>query len=514
VLVWSLVVVASLVLVVSITANWVQLAALDTDQVVQTTDEILDDGDVQQALSVYAVDQLYANVDVRGELAQQLPGGAKALAAPAAAAVRQLAINVEQRALESPRVQELVSRAVRRAHEQFVRLVRDEGEFVATGGGEVTLDYGSVIADLAGRLGVDPETISRLQGIVQDVSQRLERRLTTAQSRIESVRAALAEVEQGELSPALRTDLETLEQSLAALQRQVASVDDKLKAAQDKVPAPLQARLAQLEGRVAELDRRLAAARERTAAVLDDPSQANVDRLDASLAQVEARISALLGRPIVQNPGQLVIMRSSQLDGIQSVVAALRNLGLVLPLLALLLYLGALYLAKGWRRRALIAVGAGIVAATLLVLLVRRLTGSAVVDSLASSETVQPAARSAWDIVSSTLRQRALSLLVIGVAFIAAGLLAGPGRRAIAIRRFLAPYLRDQPAAVYAIAAVLFLLWLAFMPGITNLAQILVIIALAALAVAGVELLRRQTAREFPPQPSSPEAAAPPSAHT
>ena len=142
VLVWSLIVLASVLLIVSMTANWVQLAALDTGQVQNTTDEILADEDVQQALSIYLVDQLYANVDVRAEIEEQLPGSFRALSAPIAAATRQLALNVSERALATPRVQALVSDAVGRAHERFVNLIRSKGEYVATTGGEVTLDYG------------------------------------------------------------------------------------------------------------------------------------------------------------------------------------------------------------------------------------------------------------------------------------------------------------------------------------------------------------------------------------
>ena len=66
------------------------------------------------------------------------------------------------------------------------------------------------------------------------------------------------------------------------------------------------------------------------------------------------------------------------------------------------------------------------------------------------------------------------------------------------MRRFLAPYLRDQPVVVYAVPRVLFLLWLTFLPTINNFGQVLVVLILAALAVVGVEILRRQTAREFP----------------
>src|SRR5215208_5502539 len=84
-LVWPLIVFASVLLIFSITANWVQNALLDTDQVVGTTDEILKDEDVQQQLSTFAVNQLYANVDVEGQIAERLPSSAQALAAPIAA---------------------------------------------------------------------------------------------------------------------------------------------------------------------------------------------------------------------------------------------------------------------------------------------------------------------------------------------------------------------------------------------------------------------------------------------
>ena len=197
-------------------------------------------------------------------------------------------------------------------------------------------------------------------------------------------------------------------------------------------------------------------------------------------------------------------MKSSELGGLQDLVSALRHLGFVLPLLALLLYMAALYLAKGWRREALMAAGGGILGATLIILLARRLLGGAVIDSVASSDAVKPAIAAVWDIISAGLRQRALFVLVIGLAFIGGGALAGPGRHEVAVRRFLAPYLRDRPVVVYAVLALVFLVWLAFLPTINNLGQVLVIVILAVLAVVGVQILRRQAAREFPPTPAAP----------
>jgi archaellum component FlaC len=496
-------VLASLLLTVSMTANWVQLAVLDTDEFVNTTDQILADQDVQEALSIYLVDELYATVDVQAQIEEKLPSSAQALSGPVTAATKQLALNVSEDALASPRVQDLVSNAVRRAHKQFVSLIRDEDEYVSTTGGEVTLEYGDLVADLAARLGVDPETISSIRGIVQDFAASLEQDLPEVEDQIKSVRAELADAQQGSLSPETQQSLETLQNKVADIQTKVASLEKSIKGVEGKVPSQLQGRLSKLEGRLSDLDDKLTAIDEQITAVLEDPSQANVEQLDASLASIQTRITTLLGRQVVQNPGELVVVESQQLDGVQTAVRALRNLGFVLPLLVFVLYVGALYLARGWRRRALMAAGGGILVSTLLVLLLVRLIGGAVVDSVAGSETVEPAVQSVWDIVSGGLRQRALFVLVIGLAFVGAGWLAGPGRHAVNARRFLAPHLRDQPVVVYLAVAVIFLLWLTIMPGLANLGQFLVILALAALAVFGIEALRRQTAHEFPPGPGS-----------
>jgi hypothetical protein len=504
-LVWSLVVLASVVLLVSMIANWVQTELLDTNQFADSTDEILQNQDVQEQLSIFAVDQLYANVDVQAQIEQRLPSAAQPLAAPVTAATRQIATNVAETALASPRVQDLVATAIDGAQQRFVSLIEDKGQFVSTEGGVVTLEYGSLVADLATRLGVDPATISQIQSFIQQYSTELKQRLTTAQTQIETTRATLSQAQAGTLSPEVQQNLQTLQTDAAALQATVRSLEQKITSIQPKAPAQLQSKLSDLQGRLAQLDKRLTGVQRQVTAVLADPSQANIIKLDPTLASLQTRVTNLLNRQAVQHPGEVVVMKSSELSGLQDLVSALRNLGFVLPLLALLLYLAALYLAKGWRREALIAAGGGILAATLLTLLARRLLGGAVVDSVASSDAVKPAIIAAWDIISAGLRERALFILVIGLAFIAGGALAGPGRHEVAVRRFLAPYLRDRPVVVYAVLAFVFLVWLTFLPTINNLGQVLVIVILAALAVVGVEILRRQTAREFPDASTTPD---------
>ena len=356
---WPLVVLASVVLLVSMIANWVQTEVLDSGQFSNNTEEILGNEDVQEQLSIFAVDQLYANIDVQAQIEQTLPPPVQPFAGPVAAATRQLATNVAKSALASPQVQELMAGAINGAQQRFVSLIEDEGQFVSTEGGVVTLDYGSLVADLASRLGVDASTISQIQGFVHQYSTELKQRLTTAQSNIESTRATLSQAESGTLSTEVKANLTTLKTSAAELEGIVGSLEKKIRDIKSKVPAQLRSRLSELQGRLAEFDKRLAGLKRQIDAVLSDPSKANVIKLDPALASLQARITTLLNRQAVQNPGELVLMSSSQLSGLQDLVGALRDLGFVLPLLALLLYLAAIYLAKGWRRDALMAAAAG-----------------------------------------------------------------------------------------------------------------------------------------------------------
>ena len=498
VLVWALVVFASVVLLVSMIANYVQTQLLSSNKLSDQTEQILKNKDVQEQLSIFAVDQLYANVDVQAQIQQKLPPPAQPLAAPVTAATRQLATNVAETALASPQVQNLISGAIGRAQQQFIDLIENKGQFVSTQGGVVTVEYGSFIADLATRLGVDPSAISQLQGFIQQYSTELKQRLTTIQSKIESTRATLSQAQAGTLSPQAQQNLTTLETDAAQLHATVASLEQKIAGIQPKAPAQLQSRLSDLQGALGNLDKRLATVQLQAAAVLKDPSQANILKLDPTLASLQTRVTTLLNRQAVQHPGELVLLKSSQLSGLQDLVSALRSLGFVLPLLSLLLYLAAIYLAKGWRRETLMRAGGGILGAALIILLTRHLIGSAVTDSVAKSDAAKPAISAVWNIISGGLRERAVFVLVIGLGFIVGGLLAGPGRHEVAVRRFLAPYLREQPVVVYAVLALIFLLWLTLLPTINNVGQVVVVLILIGLAVWGVEILRRQTAREFP----------------
>ena len=125
-------------------------------------------------------------------------------------------------------------------------------------------------------------------------------------------------------------------------------------------------------------------------------------------------MTTLLNRQAVQHPGELVLMQSNQLSGLQDLVGALRSLGFVLPLLALLLYVSRPLPGEGlasgsddFRRGRDPGGGAAPPADEAPD---RRRCGNSVV----SSDSVKPAVTAIWDIISGGLRQRALFVLVIG----------------------------------------------------------------------------------------------------
>jgi len=241
---------------------------------------------------------------------------------------------------------------------------------------------------------------------------------------------------------------------------------------------------------------------------LVDQLAANVgvqDKVDAARSKLQggagakARAAAQqkLGVTLPPSTGRLVIMRSDQLAAAQNIASGIRNLAIVLTVLSLGLFALAIGLAVGWRRLALLRTGWCFVGLGLLVLLTRRVIGNHVIDGLVASKSVEPAAHSVWTIGTSLLYDIAIAMFAYGVLMVVAAWLAGPSPRALASRRALAPALRHRLAAVYGVLATVYLLILLWGPTPAT-RKPLGVVLFAALLVLGVELLRRQAAREFP----------------
>ena len=200
---------------------------------------------------------------------------------------------------------------------------------------------------------------------------------------------------------------------------------------------------------------------------------------------------------IPPDAGTLRIMSADQLDTAKTGVATLRGLAVVLPLLALLVLGLAVFLARGRRRRTLLGAGIGLIVAGIAVLVVRSVVGEQVTGALAATDSVKPAVDHAWSISTRMLRDVAQATIIGAIPIVGAALLAGPTRPATWLRKMMAPWLKDRPGIVYGVVGSLVALVILWGP-IPATQKVVPVLIMVGLVILGVEVLRRQTAREFP----------------
>jgi hypothetical protein len=189
-------------------------------------------------------------------------------------------------------------------------------------------------------------------------------------------------------------------------------------------------------------------------------------------------------------------MKPDELDTAQTGMNLLQGLALILPFLTFFLYGLAIYLAEGRRRETLRAVGWSFIAVGFIVLAARKAGGSAVVDSLASTASVEPAVDSTWEIGTTMLRDGAIAVIGYGIVIVLGAWLAGRGAVASSARRGLTPILRERRVGYAILAAIVLLVfWWNPTEGTSRLLPSLVLIVLL---VAGFEALRGQALRDFP----------------
>jgi hypothetical protein len=358
--VYLLLLVAGLLLFVSACAVWVNRLALNTDQFADTSSELIADRTIREAIAVRAVDELYDNVDVKAELEKQLPKDLQRAAGVAAAAGREGAYWVAERALRQQALQRVWRATVRQAHAELVAVLEGGGTTVSTQEGVVNLDLRPIVLDTAERLGIR----------------------------------------------------ETVE-----------------------------------------------------------------DQLPADVAQVQ-------------------ILRSDELDAAQTVFQLLKTLAWFLPVLMILLLGLAVLVARGRRRETVRNAGVVVAAAAVVGLVAVTMTGSYIVDALATDTDTRAAADDAWGIVTKLLRSALWWQIVVGVLVVLATWLAGPSRYALTGRQLAAPVLRER-LYPYAALAIVGLVLLVSAP-VQDFARLLFVAVIVGVLAAGIEVLRRQTLHEFP----------------
>jgi hypothetical protein len=160
VLVWGLLVLATILLFVSSLTVWSKRQLLDNEAWADSSAQLLANDEVRAAIAQKLSDGLFARVDVAAQLRERLPERSQG-AAPALAATLQNTVGpaAADRLLQRPRVQTLWENLNKRAHAAVVKLLEGEdlgkNGNISTANGVVTLDLRPAITRLATRLGVE-----------------------------------------------------------------------------------------------------------------------------------------------------------------------------------------------------------------------------------------------------------------------------------------------------------------------------------------------------------------------
>jgi hypothetical protein len=362
--VWTLVVVAGVLLLLSSLTIWVKRQALDTNNWTNTSGQMLANDQIRQQLSIYLVDTLFTSSDATARIQAALPPDRAALAPVIAGALRNFAVQAADRLLATPQAQKLWEEANKRAHQNLLAVLNGEdvGRF-QTANGSVVLDLSPMVEKLKDRLG-------------------------------------------------------------------------------------------------------------------------------------------LTGERLGPDAGKITVLNSDQLSTAQTSLKVIKALSVILVLLVLLLYGLAIYLAAGRRREVLRASAVSFVVVGVILLVVQRIVGEQVVNSLVSTDAVRPAGHNAWIIGTELLRGVAVALVAYGLVVLIGAWFAGPTRWATAGRERLAPVLQEQAWLVYATVAAAFLLLLAWGPTQSTRTWFGILL-LGGLLFLGVAMLHRQTVAEFPAKSSS-----------
>jgi hypothetical protein len=184
----GLIVLGSLLAFLSVFAIWTERQALDTSEWVNTSGRLIQNPTIRTAVGEYLVEQLYENVNVEKELEEILPGDVKELAGPAAGGLRQVAGTGAEKVLETGTAQSLWETANRTAHEQLMAVLENKKEAVSTANGEVKLNLGSLLTNLAGQIGLAQDLAEKLPPEAGQITILKSNQLKTAQDIVVAIK--------------------------------------------------------------------------------------------------------------------------------------------------------------------------------------------------------------------------------------------------------------------------------------------------------------------------------------
>lgn len=177
-----LLVLATLLWTVGIVGVWANRQLLDTENWVQTSDRLLENEQIRDALSTAILQRVYASAPVENQLREALPDNLKPLAAPIAAGLREVANRNAPKVLGSAAAQTAWEKANRATHKQLLRIL--EGDVAR--GGTVTLNLHDLIDQVAAGTGLPAGVADRLPQNLQQLQVLKSDKLKAAQDAVQT----------------------------------------------------------------------------------------------------------------------------------------------------------------------------------------------------------------------------------------------------------------------------------------------------------------------------------------
>jgi hypothetical protein len=180
----TLLVVATLLWSAATLGIWAKRQALNTDNWVQTSSDLLQNDRIRNTLAVALVDRLYDTAAVQKQIADQLPPRLDRLAAPAAAGLREIALRNAPRVLGSAAALKAWQASNRAAHNTFLAIV--DGKVAK--GGVVTLNVKDLLSRVADGTGLPAGLADKLPPSVATIQVLQSNQVKTAQDAVRGFR--------------------------------------------------------------------------------------------------------------------------------------------------------------------------------------------------------------------------------------------------------------------------------------------------------------------------------------
>jgi hypothetical protein len=161
------------------------------------------------------------------------------------------------------------------------------------------------------------------------------------------------------------------------------------------------------------------------------------------------------------------------------------------------LYAGAIWLARGWRREAILRCGAGVLIVGLLLFVIRRVLQGVLLDALVGQRPARPAVGAAYLILTELLMAIAWTAVAVGTITVVLAFLAGPSRIGRSFRAVAAPGLVRHPWIAWSADALAILLILILAP-IDDWNKLVSRLVTFAVIIGLTEAIRRRAKEEHP----------------